>query len=172
MQTNSYYISEQVQKNEEKGRYIAENVLSDFLKNYQYSVTATPVDCYVDLKGTITTSKRNIDFQVEVKQRYKSEEQIMKYGSNVELRVDKYNRMLTESPNGTSLLYMVLLNESTVYLFNMKKLDWSKVTTFNWKIRQTQVDPNSPYLYYPTYKIPTTLAFAKLDCSKYFQQWN
>lgn len=172
MRTNQNYISEQVQKNEEKGRYVAENVLSDFLKNYQYNITATPITSYVDLKGTVTTTQKNLDFQVEVKQRFKTEEQILKYGSNVELRVDKYKRMLSESPNGTSLLYMVLLNESKAYLFNMKKLDWSKVSTFNWKIKQTQVDPNSPYLYYPTFKIPTNLAFVTLDCSKYFQQWN
>lgn len=172
MQPNCNYVSEQIQKNEEKGRYVAEMVLSDFLKDYDYCVTATPVDCFVDLKGTITTTNRNLDFQVEVKQRKKSEEQILKYGNNVELRVDKFNRMLTESPNGTALLYMVLLNESTAYIFSMKKLDWSKVETFEWWIKQTQVDPNSPYVCYPTFKIPTELAIRKYDCSKYFQQWN
>lgn len=171
MQTNNYYISAECQKNEEKGRYVAEYVLSDFLKNYKFTVTSTPLTCPVDLKGTVSNTTISKDFQVEVKQRIKSEEQLLKY-PNCELRVDKYKRMLTESPTGTSLLYMVLLNEEKALIFNLKKIDWNCINTFNWRVKQTQVDPNSPYITLPTYSIPTSLAIATLDCSKYFQQWN
>lgn len=120
MQTNNYYISAECQKNEEKGRYVAEYVLSDFLKNYKFTVTSTPLTCPVDLKGTVSNTTISKDFQVEVKQRIKSEEQLLKY-PNCELRVDKYKRMLTESPTGTSLLYMVLLNEEKALIFNLKR---------------------------------------------------
>ena len=166
------FITSEVEKNEEKGRFVAEYVLSDFLRNYDYYVTSTPINCSVDLKGTVSTTNRSLDFQVEVKQRFKTDEQLKKYGNKVELRVDKYERMLSESPNGTALLYMVLLNENTAYIFNMKKLDWSRVETFNWRIKQTQVDPHSPYKYFPTYIIPTDLAIGKIDCTKYFKIWN
>lgn len=171
MLTNENYISAKCQENELKGRYVAEKCLSELLKNYEYTVTSTELSCPVDLKCCVTSTNNEIKFNVEVKQRTKNEEQLLKY-PNCELKVDKFNRMLTETPIGTSLIYMVLLNESTCYFFNLRKMDWNQVTTFDWRIKKTQVDPNSPYLVYPTYSIPTSLAFAKMDCSKYFQQWN
>lgn len=163
--------STEFEKHEAKGRYVAECALNDWLGKFTLTMTETEITCPVDIAGTVSTTDKTVNFVIEVKERFKNEEQLIKY-PECELRVDKFQRMLSEAPNGTSLLYMVLLNEEVGYIYNMKKLDWSKVTTFNWRIKQTQVDPNSPYLYYPTYKIPTELAIAKLDISEYCKQWN
>lgn len=80
--------------------------------------------------------------------------------------------MLKESPKGSYLFYMVLLNNETCYIFNIKKIDWSKINTFDWWIKETQVDPNSPYHKYKTFSLPTSLAMKTVDCSKYFEMYN
>ena len=41
---------------------------------------------------------------------------------------------------------------------------------FDWHIKEKEVDDDSEYRYYPTYKIP--IAFAKVDCNKYFKEPN
>lgn len=175
MQTyNNYYANQLMcQQNEVIGRTIGTMCLNDIFEPYKDNMvlTETSLTCPVDLKGTISVTEKNVNFCVEVKQRNKTEEQLKKYPC-CELRVDKYQRMLQETPIGTTLLYMVLLNETTCYLFNLSKINMNELETFNWRIRETEVDSNSPYKYYLTYKIPTELAFKKIDCSEYFNIWN
>ena len=165
--TNYSSTSAKCQAEELKGRYVATNCLNEIFSNYTVTTTGTPLTCPVDIKGSISTTDKCAKFNVEVKQRNKSEEQLLKYPT-AELRIDKYNRMLSETPNGTALLYIVLLNKEWCYVFNLKKLDWSKVSTFDWWIKQTQVEDNSPYKCYPTYSIPLELACRKINCSEYF----
>lgn len=165
---SNYSISAKCQAEETKGRFVVTHCLNDIFNNYTITTTQTSLTCPVDIKGTISSTDKCARFNVEVKQRNKSEEQLLKYPT-AELRVDKYNRMLQETPNGTALLYCILLNQEWCYVFNLKKLDWSKVSTFTWKIKRTQVDPNSPYDYYPTYSIPLDLAVRKVPCSEYFK---
>lgn len=162
------YTQVMVSQNENKGRFVAEYVISDLLSEFNYSITDTDIYCPVDLKGVVSSTTETKEFNVEIKQRNKD---IEKYGAYAELRVDKYNRMMSVSQGDTALLYMVLLNEETAYIFDIKKLDWDKVETFIWTIRKTQVDPSSGYADYPTYKIPYDQAIAKIDCKEYFKKW-
>ena len=171
---NNYYSNKyKCQLQEEKGRTIGTMCLNDIFEPYKDNMvlTGTALTCPVDINGSISVSDKSVNFNVEVKQRNKTEEQLIKW-PYCELRVDKYQRMLQETPKGTTLLYMVLLNESTCYLFNLSKINMNELETFNWRIKVTEVDSNSPYRNYLTYKIPTELAFKTIDCSEYFNIWN
>lgn len=161
------------QLQEEKGRTIGTMCLNEILERYKgkMEITGTALNCPVDLKGSISTTDKNINFNVEVKQRNKTEEQLINYPC-CELRCDKYQRMLEVTPKGTTLLYMVLLNETTCYLFNLSKINMNELETFNWRIKVTEVDSNSDYKNYLTYKIPIELASKTIDCSEYFNNWN
>lgn len=154
-----------IEEMELKDRFIAENCLRNLLKKAtSVTVKPTEIEDHVDLNCSCTTDKgKTIPFNVEIKERNKSQEQLDKYGYNCELRVDKYQRMRAATPKGTKLYYMVLFNNDTMYLFDMDSLDWSKVEKFNWRIKRTQMSDYSDYVTYPTYKIPLNLATITYD---------
>lgn len=170
MNNYNYTISAKCQAEEQKGRFVASKCLEEIFSNYNLTLTGTALTCPVDIKGTVSTTDKSAKFNVEVKQRNKSEEQLLKYPT-AELRIDKYQRMLSETNTDTALFYCVLLNSEWCYIFNLKKLDWNKVSKFDWYIRKTQVDDNSPYLCYPTYSIPLELASKVIPCSEYFKMY-
>lgn len=156
-----------INKQENKDRYVASLCLERIFQNRKnLSITATPITDSVDLRCSVDTTP----FNVEIKERFKNEKNLEKYPF-AELRVDKYNRMREETPKGTSLLYMVLLNEDRCLIFNLDKLDWSKVEKFDWWIKKTQVDPNSGYTKEPMYNIPYSLANVNISCSEYYKQF-
>ena len=41
----------------------------------------------------------------------------------------------------------------------------------NWRIKRTQLNPNSDYVTVPTYFIPYSMADATMDCSNFFNQY-
>ncbi len=160
---------ERIRLQEEKDRYVAQKCLEKLLyKGSDLQITPTNIEDYVDLNcSVINTKGKKIPFNVEIKERYKDEEQLQKY-PNAELKVAKLKRMKQATPTGTKLLYMVLLNEKECLLFDLNKIDWSNIPLRNWRIKQTQFNPNSPYVSTPTYFIPYSAATATLDCSEYF----
>lgn len=171
MLSNKYYnpYGEACLKEEEIGRKVGEKCLDEFLNEYDHQIELTELKSSVDLKGTVLYQERIIPFCVEVKTRNKNEDQLAKY-PNVELRRDKLQRMIKEAPKGTELIYIVLLNESDCYIFNLKKIDWSAMPRFDWRIKKIQVNNNSEYEIYLTYQIPFSEAIAHLECSRYFQE--
>ena len=171
MLSNKYYnpYGELCLKEEELGRIVGEKCLDEFLNNYDHHLELTELRSSVDLKGSLLCKDGEIFFNVEIKQRNKTPEQLAKY-PNVELRRDKLQRMMEQTPKGTELIYVVLLNESDCYIYNLKILDWSSMPRFDWNIRKIQVSSNSGYESYLTYQIPFSEAIAHLDCTKYFQE--
>lgn len=175
MQTYSknYSNSYKCQLQEKKGRTIGAMCLNEIFEPYKDNMvlTGTALTCPVDIKGSITLTEKNVNFNVEVKQRYKTEKQLAEY-PKCELRVDKYQRMLEETPKGTTLLYMVLLNGTTCYLFNLSKINMNELNIVDWYVKETEVDSDSTYKNFPIYQIPTELAIKTIDCSEYFKKWN
>lgn len=171
MQSNNYYnpYGEKCLTEEEKGRLVGEMCLDEFLSDYHYKLELTELRAAVDMRGEVLVGLSTIPFCIEIKQRIKSEETLKSF-PDCELRRDKLARMMKEAPKGTDLLYMVLLNESECYIFNLKLIDWSSLKKFEWKIRDIQVNENSGYSYYTTYSLPTDLAICKIDCSGYFRK--
>lgn len=170
MTSNQYFYNSLCQLHEEKGRSIAANCIREALYPYPVNLSCAELTSSVDLQGYVYKDNCSFDFNVEVKERRKNQD-ILKRFPDCELRVDKYKRMLSETPEGTELLYVVLLNESKCYIFNLTRLDWSKVSIKDWEIKRIQVASNSDYKSYQIYQIPTDLAWATIDCSKYYNQY-
>lgn len=166
---NSQSTAQKIKAQEEKDRCVATECLKVLLKKGKdLKINPTDITDSVDLRcSVINLNDRFIPFNVEIKERIKSEQQLAKY-PNAELKVAKYNRMRNATKKGTRLLYMVLLNNETCLVFNLDNLDWSKVEKRNWRIKQTQMDVNSPYIEVPTYFIPYNLAICKMNCKNFY----
>lgn len=170
MYYNKNYNSTLCSKHEDKGRFIASRCLDSLFRGYTVNFSQTPLTYPVDLVGTVTDGVRCGKFNVEIKERKKTPEQLIKY-PHAELRVDKAERMKSVTDENTVCLYMVLLNEAICYVYNLKHIDWSIIETFNWRIKEVQVDPNSNYKLYPTYLLPTSLAVAEVDIREFVKEW-
>lgn len=166
MINNYTYIIDQ---QENVDRYVATCCLHELLDNKSTSLTIVPTytTCSVDLNCTVTQNGNEIPFNVEIKERNRTPEELKKYPL-AELKQDKLRRMKLETPQSTGLYYMVLLNKEKCMLFNLKKLDWSEIPLKNWWIKRTQANPNSDYVCTPTYMIPYDKAIATINCSKYY----
>ncbi len=161
-----------IEQQEEMDRYVAEECLKWLMrKGKELIMIPTQITDYVDLNCSIINKEdKRVPFNVEIKERYKNEEQLAKYPC-AELKEEKLERMKSITPEGTQLLYMVLLNKKECLIFNLSKLDWSKVEKRNWRIKRTQFNPYSDYVTYPTFFIPYDMAVAKCDCSNFFNQY-
>ncbi len=161
-----------IEAQELQDRYVATKCLKKILtKGRNLKIKATPTPCSVDLKCSVVNEKdRTVKFNVEVKERNKSEWQIKNY-PEAELKVEKYERMREATPEGTKLLYMVLLNNQKCLIFDMDKLDWSKVEQKDWVIKKTQMDDDSPVVSTPTYFIPYNQAVVTTDCTEYITEY-
>lgn len=155
---------------ENKDRYIASRCLEELFRPYTITISGTSLYSPVDLTCTVDAGDKVGKFNIEVKSRKKDAEKLKKY-PNCELKVDKLDRILQATPEDTVGLYMVLLNDNTCIVYNLKVIDWSKVETFNWRLLETQVNPDSTYKNYLTYSIPISLAVAKLDITGYIQDY-
>lgn len=172
MKNYSNEVSERIEAQERQDRYVASECLKVMLrKGKDLTIKPTPILESVDLNCSVINLKdKLIQFNVEIKERNKNEWQLEHY-PHAELKVDKYNRMREATPEGTRLLYMVLLNNQTCLVFDLDNLDWSKVEKRDWVIKRTQMNPNSDYVSTPTYFIPYDLAVVSMDCSAYFNEW-
>ena len=157
-----------IELQEKKDRFIATKCLQQILSGgTELEINPTDILDYVDLNCSIKNRKgKTVPFNVEIKERYKDEKQLEKY-PNAELKVSKLKRMKSVTNKGTKLLYMVLLNDKECLLFDLDKLDWTKVDTHIWRIKKTQLDPNSGYIDELTHFIPYALAIKRIDISKY-----
>lgn len=161
-----------IEAQEKKDRYVASECLKWLMrKGSELTILPTDTKDYVDLNcSVINTNNVKVPFNVEIKERFKNDDQLKKY-PHAELKVDKLERMKSVTPDGTRLLYMVLLNNKTCYLFNLSNLDWSRVEKRNWRIKRTQFNPYSDYVTVPTYFIPYDMATVTMDCSNYFEDY-
>ena len=165
-------LSRKIEAQEIQDRYVASECLKViFQKGENLVIVPTDIRASVDLNCSVVNLKKDtIPFNVEIKERNKNEWQMKNY-PYAELKVDKYRRMREATPEGTRLLYMVLLNNKTCYLFHMDKLDWTKVGQMDWTIKRTQMDPKSDYITVPTLLIPFEQACYTMDCSEYVNEY-
>lgn len=168
-----------IQVNEHRDRYVANRMINDFISEGATNISVTPMDlfCPYDLNLTcdVPVPEYNTtapcDVNIEVKERFKTDEQLKKY-PNVELKVSKYEEIMAAS-RGKHVFYFVLLNQKTGYIFHINNLPTLQgVYTFYWRLRRVQYDPNSEMVEELTYSIPTSLARCTMDITKYYDEYN
>jgi len=163
-------IDKLIQMQEFRDRMIAVWILKDCCTGENLKMWRTNLKDPVDVKGECMFMGSPFKFNLEIKERNKTDKQLQLY-PHAELRIDKYQRMRETTEYDTNLLYMVLLNQKTCYLYNMSTINWDKITTYDWEIKKTEMDKNSEKTTLPIFQIPFNLAFLTLDCSKYYEDY-
>lgn len=153
---------------EEKYRIITSKLLQDLFKDKLVAISGTPYGEGVDIRFTATTDNDEVTYDVEVKERNKSTENLIKYPT-AELKKSKYENMLTAHTN-TKLIYIQYINETAI-IFDMDKLNWNKVRLYNWRIKHTEYDDDSEYEVVPTYFIPYYQRLMIIDAHQYFEYY-
>lgn len=149
---------------EHKDTYIVATTLGDLFPNENITVTQTPQYTNYDLNVEFEGKKKQM--AMEVKEYNLSEENEKKYGRNVLLKVEKLDKMVKKAKEGNKrLFYTVILNKKEMLIFDCDNIDWETITVRNIKQKITQFDPNSGYVWKPTYIIPIKLAKITKDCS-------
>lgn len=160
-------LKEKIRKQEIKDRYIGTKVLEQVFSGRNITCTALPVWANTDIACSATGKNGNtVNFQVEVKERNKSDWQLEKY-PQAELKVDKLKKMKQYAGDNAKLVYMVLLNDKEALLFYLNKIDFSKIDKTVWHIKKTQYDNYSEYEEAPIYLIPYSMAFKKIDITEF-----
>lgn len=171
-------VQNNIENNEHRDRYIASRMIYDTVKEGVSNISITPTDLYCaydlvlncDVPVSEYNTSCNCEVNIEIKERYKDEVQLNKY-PEVELKHSKYNRLKNNS-KGKAIYYFVLLNEKIGYIFNITDINKLEgITSFNWKIKKTQLDPNSGYVIEPTYRIPISNAIKTIDISRYYKDY-
>ena len=162
-----------ITKQEHLDRYVAARALETLCKYDQEikcypTKISDPVDLQCLLIDPDAMTKKQIN--VEIKERIKSEENLEKYPW-AELKVEKWNGMRAFTPSYAELLYVVLLNRKKAIIFDMFRLDWSKVTQTIWHIKDTQFDDQSEYFDTPILCIPYELADYEVDIEQFYKDY-
>lgn len=157
---------------ERQDRFIAEKCLADaFETGKNLNCIPTDITCSVDLYCSVENKSNNvIYFNTEIKERNKNYWQLKNYPT-AELKVEKYQKMKEATPEGTKLLYMVLLNKKDCLIFDLDNIDFTKVNTDYWRVKETEYSGESKYKWYLTYFIPYSMAVKKVPCSEYYQKY-
>ena len=166
-------IDKKIFYQEVKDRWIATQILKNdvFEHGENVRITATNFVEHIDLKGSVVNKKgKRIKFNVEIKERFKNPINYVKY-PNAELKQWKLNYLIQNTPSDTKLLYMVMVNKTECYIYQLDKIDFTKLDTFVWYIRSCQMDNTSNYVPNITYKLPFSMATKKVDCAKYYKEW-
>jgi hypothetical protein len=170
--------TDKIIKNENRDRYVAARMIYDSVKEGVSNISITETDLYCPFDLTMNcdvpvlehNTTANCQIVIEIKERYKNEEQLKKY-PNIELKVSKYERIKRAS-KGRAIYYFVLLNETTGYIIDITDIDKLKgIEKFNWKIKRTQLDDNSDYVIEPTYSIPVENAKKTINISQYYKDY-
>jgi len=181
MRKTDYITKKRIEAQEKKGREIGTKVLQTLFQDRlgTLSVRPTSIICGVDLACTYypkdQTKVPYIPFEVEVKERNKSEYQLKQY-PDAELKVSKLRSMEKANRGTCKLFYLVLLNNTTTnehkaIIFDCRKIPWSELNITNWGIKKTQMDDNSIKENAPTYQIPLKYASRIIDITDIYNEW-
>lgn len=167
--TNEELKNARIKAQELKYRYITINFIKDLFSGFTITnISGTPIDCGVDVRFTAVTSSGIETYDVEVKERNKTQYQLEHY-PNSELKKSKKESMYSAHTN-QHLIYIQYVNE-IAYIYDMDKLNWNDVKLRMWKIKKTQYDDKSEYVDTPTYFIPYKQKLKAVDAHKYYDNY-
>ena len=107
----------------------------------------------------------------EIKERNKTIEQLKLYAT-AEIKVKKLDLVMNATQQYNAVYFVLLLNDSLAYLFNLRKLDWSKCRQFTWTVKKTQYSDSNAVESAPTWGIPLELAEREIDITDYVYEYN
>jgi len=128
-----------------KGKYKIENEAMPQLWHY---------DAITTIKNSDGVKKAA--YAIEIKQRNQPYEEFKKFGTYF-LTVEKLNNLQQHTKEFDKCLYLVL-HLGKWSLFDIRKIDWSKIPTKMIRQKARELDEDSPYVFKKTFLIPAELA--------------
>lgn len=166
--TNKEKKEARIKAQELKYRYIATRLIQDLFSAHTITtIEHTPIRCGVDVRFTATTRNGTIiTYDIEVKERNKTREQIIQYPTS-ELKKPKYQSMKAAHIN-QKLIYIQFINSKWAMIYDVDKLNLDNRDTVDWYIKKTEYDDESEYIVVPTYFIPYKEKIMKFNSEQYF----
>jgi len=116
-----------------KAKKVFQSILKGYTSNYHQTARLDPSD----MRFNYTTKQgENRYFNVEIKER----NQDMNKYHTLPLKVSKYCDLMDDTKPIEKPLYIVLLNDSEYYIFDLTRLDFSDIQLKNWNINKVEFD--------------------------------
>ena len=125
------------------------------------SISSTPVVFNYDLDLSVTYKGKTTDYAIEIKERNKNEEILKKYPF-AELKPSKLKLMRNEAKD-KKLIYIVFLNQETAYIFDIDKIDFTKIELYELFNKKVQFNNDSKMENELIYEIPYSMAIKQID---------
>lgn len=149
-------VYNKIDKQENKDAAIVESLLRSHIKNVDtFYYQQTPMLCGVDGVCTATKNGKQYKWLIEIKEANKNY-------PNLLLKKDKLNSILRSSQGYKVWLIYLSTQEKIAYIYKLHQIDFTKLDCRPMKLKKTQYDDNSPYVYQDVYFIPKDNATYKL----------
>lgn len=145
-------LTEKINTQESKDFTKAKAIIERLFSAFTPTIIQTTDGSSVDLRFTAFTKNFDYEYAVEIKER----NQDMALYDKLPLTCKKLALMQKERRNNEKLLYLVMVNDSEYYIFDMDRTRLPIPTM--WNIKETQLKENSKYIQMPTFFISTTEA--------------
>ena len=146
--------NKKVNQQEDTDYQQAKQVFQSILKKYNPKFTQTAQLDPSDMRFNYTNKQGHKRyFNVEIKER----NQDMNKYHTLPLKASKYCDLMDDTLTSEKPLYIVLLNDSEYYIFDLTALDWNEIKLKNWKINAVEFDPRNDKrekVKQPTFFIP------------------
>lgn len=146
--------NKKVNQQEDTDYQQAKKVFKSILSGYDPKFTQTAQLDPSDMRFNYTNKQgKNRYYNVEIKAR----NQDMEKYDTLPLKCSKYCDLIDDTMSIEKPLYIVLLNDSEYFIFDLTQLNWNNIKIKNWKINAVEYDPRNDKrekVKQPTFFIP------------------
>lgn len=129
-------------------------IFQDIFSEYETTFTQMPEFSPSDMRMEVKGHQPHL-YNVEIKTR---NQDMNKYHTFL-LKEAKYNRLIQDTKDGEKLLYIVLVNDSEYYIFDLDSIDISTIPKKEITIQAQEYNVGgSTYVTVPAYVFPIALA--------------
>lgn len=173
--TDRDYTRLRIEKQEKKDAYIVQRMLQDNIKHNRniscFSTSQTNMGTHYDLTSIFIANGKVIRCAYEIKERNKSEWDVINNPYS-ELKDQKVKAILNCTRDFNGVFYISIVNGTTAYMWNLKKIDWNTQDSFIWHIKKTQFSRSTEMEDALTYKLYWKDAVLKVDITRYLEEYN
>ncbi len=148
---------ERINKQEDIDYINTQRIFQTILNGYDATFTQTGLFDASDMRFNYTTTKGDTrKFNVEIKTR----NQDMDKYDTLQLKCSKYCDLVDDTLPDEKLLYVVLVNDTDYFIYDLDNIDWKAVQCRNWVINDYEYSPDGhrKKIKVPTFFFPTSLA--------------
>lgn len=146
--------TKRIRKQELQDYEDTKSILTDIFSDYTTTFTQMPEFSHSDMRMEVVGHQPHL-YNVEIKTR----NQDMDKYQTIPLKEDKLQRLIDDTKEDEKLIYVVLVNNTEYYIFDLDQIDFSKVEKRNWRIKKQEYNiGKDEYITVPTYFIPIELS--------------